>query len=67
MKVYVTTMYRFGNRDLHSYVLGVWSTRELAEAHGNNETVWRGGKYKPEVTEWTIDANEYDDIEEVTA
>ena len=66
MKVFVTTMYRFGNRELHSYVLGTWSSKELAERHGQNEAAWRGGKYEPGVTEWTIDANGYDDIEGIT-
>ncbi len=56
MKVFVTTMYRGGDREKHSYVLGVWSSKELATQHGQNEAAWRGGKYDPEVTEWVIDA-----------
>jgi hypothetical protein len=59
-KVYVTTMYRFGNRESHSYVLGVWSDKHYALEMGNVEELWRGGKYLPEVTEWTIDDNEFD-------
>ena len=60
MKVYVVTMYRWGDRESHSYVLGVWSNKELAGLHGGLECNWRGGKYEPKVTEWTIDANEHD-------
>jgi hypothetical protein len=62
MKVFVTTMYRYGDKDSHSYVLGVWSNEKLAWAAGNTESFWRGGKYMPEVTEWTIDANEFDNL-----
>ena len=62
--VFVTTMYRYGNRELHSYVLGVWSTREIAMQAGETEALWRGGKYEPEVTEWKVDANEFDDMPE---
>mgnify|MGYP000960774940 CR=1 FL=1 len=62
MKVYVVTMYRWGNQEEHSYVLGVWSNEELALLHGKNEESWRGGKYEPKVTSWEVDANEYDNI-----
>lgn len=54
MKVYVVTMYRYGNHEAHSYVLGVWNSKKLAEKHGNLEMIWRGGKYKPDITEWVI-------------
>lgn len=60
MKVYVVTMYRWGDTESHSYVLGVWSNQELALLHGNLESNFRGGKYDPKVTEWIIDANEHD-------
>ena len=63
MNVFVTTMQRYGNRELHSYVLGVWSTREIAMRAGETEALWRGGKYEPEVTEWKVDANEFDNID----
>ncbi len=59
MKVYVITMYRWGNHEAHSYVLGVWSNIDTALLQGRIEESYRGGKYSPEVTEWTIDASEY--------
>lgn len=62
MKVYVVTMYRWGNQEEHSYVLGVWSNEELALLHGKNEESWLVGKYEPKVTSWEVDANEYDNI-----
>ena len=64
MIVFVTTMYRYGDREKHSYVLGVWSSSEVAMQAGQTEALWRGGKYEPEVTEWKVDANEFDDIGE---
>lgn len=64
MSVFVTTMYRYGDREKHSYVLGVWSSSEVAMQAGQTESLWRGGKYEPEVTEWKVDANEFDDIGE---
>ena len=64
MSVFVTTMYRYGDREKHSYVLGVWSSSEVAMQAGQTEALWRGGKYEPEVTEWKVDANEFDDIGE---
>ena len=64
MSVFVTTMYRYGDREKHSYVLGVWSSSGVAMQAGQTEALWRGGKYEPEVTEWKVDANEFDDIGE---
>ena len=62
MKVYVVTMYRWGNHEDHSYVLGVWSHPIVAENNGLTEESFRGGKYEHEVTEWTIDGNEHDNM-----
>lgn len=64
MTVYVVTMYRYGNRENHSYVLGVWSSQEAAYKAGQVEMAWRGEKYSPKISVWGIDKNEYDDISE---
>jgi hypothetical protein len=61
MKAYVVTMHRWGDHENHSYVLGVWSYPILARSHGLTEESLRGGKYKHEVTEWVIDAEEPED------
>lgn len=53
--VYVVTMYRFGDREKHSYVTGVYSKKQGAINAGEMEEVIRGGKYKPDITEWIID------------
>lgn len=55
-KVYVVTMYRYCNRENHSYVLGVFSTKTKAEKAGEEERENRGGtKYYPECLEVPID------------
>ena len=46
MKVYIVTMYRNGDREKHSYVLGAFSTYENAKIMGETEEVYRGDKYK---------------------
>jgi hypothetical protein len=47
--VYVVTMYRYGNREKHSYVLGAWMDLDVAKAHASTEISWRGNKYLPEI------------------
>lgn len=54
MVVYVVTMYRYSDREKHSYVYGVFSDKELAQRSGYDEEFTRGGKYKAEVTTWII-------------
>ena len=54
--VYVVTMYRFGNRERHSYVIGAFSTKTKAEKEAEAERMNRGGnKYMPEILEVPID------------
>ena len=54
--VYVVTMYRWGDRECHSYVLGVYSTKTKALKAGESEQEYRGGtKYYPEVLEIRVD------------
>jgi len=60
MKVYVVTMYRWGDQENHSYVLGVWTHPIVAENNGLTEESFRGGKYEHKVTEWILDGNESD-------
>jgi len=55
--VYVVTMYRYGDHEKHSYVLGVYSTRENANHWGSMEENYRGGKYKYEIAACIIDSN----------
>ena len=63
MKVYIITMYRWGDRESHSYVLGVFTTKTKAENAAYEEQIYRGGnKYYPEVLEVPIDGIVHDDI-----
>jgi len=55
--LYIVTMYRWGDRDCRSYVLGAYSTKTKAEKAGQKEKEYRGGtKYSPECIEVPMDA-----------
>lgn len=56
-KVYVVTMYRWGCVEMHSYVLGVFTTKTKAEKAGEREQEDRGGKYCPLVLEVQLDCS----------
>jgi hypothetical protein len=50
MKIYVVTMYRWGDRENHSYVVGAFADdEERAVRLGKEMHEYRGGKYDPEV------------------
>ena len=51
--LYTVVMHRWGERENHSYVLGVFLKKHEAIAARDNEREWRGGKYDGEVQEWT--------------
>ena len=51
-------MYRFADRELHSYVFGVYNDKENALQQAQEERMNRGGnKYWPEVLEMNINEN----------
>ena len=54
MILYVTEALRWGDRESHSYVVGVYDTKEQAELAGNVEKTWRGGKYDYTVNEYLL-------------
>ena len=54
--VYVVTMYRCGNREKHSYVVGVYSSKDSAIEAARCEDGCRGGKYAAEVLSFPLDA-----------
>jgi len=58
MKVYVVVMYRWGDRQKHSYVLGVWTRREAALKSADDEEVYRGGKYEAEVLRFPLNSRD---------
>ncbi|MFW6219835.1 MAG: hypothetical protein ACOCZ5_01345 [bacterium] len=49
--VYVVIMYRWGDREKHSYLLGVYDNEDVAIKEGVKETAYRGGKYESEIYE----------------
>ena len=51
MSIFIVTMYRWGDREKHSYVLGAYLCKEQARIEAEKEYCWRGGKYKPEIIE----------------
>ena len=56
MLLYVVTMYRFADREKHSYVLGVFDDEMLALKEAEKEQMSRGGtKYYPEIWEYDLD------------
>lgn len=54
--VYVVTMYRYGDKEKHSYVYGVFSTEATAREWGEKEKDYRGGKYEPEIIRFYVDS-----------
>ena len=53
--LYVVEMLRWGDRERHSYVIGVFTTRELAVIAGEAEVSWRAGKYEYDINEYQLD------------
>ena len=53
--LYVVEMLRWGDRENHSYVIGVYSTETLATLAGEAEKSWRGGKYEYAISLYTLD------------
>jgi hypothetical protein len=54
-KIYVTTMYRWGDRESHSYVLYAGFSKHKAIKEGEDCKKDRGNKYMPEIVEFTPD------------
>tara|TARA_R110000851_G_scaffold7493_1_gene29073 strand:+ start:535 stop:741 length:207 start_codon:yes stop_codon:yes gene_type:complete len=55
-EVYVVEMLRWGDREQHSYVIGVHNRKHQAEDVGKAEKERRGGKYEYEITPITVNA-----------
>ena len=66
MQIFVVTAYRWGSKEGHSYVVGVFDTEELAIAQAKMEKEWRGGKYECEVIVMDLnDALKYKNYERI--
>jgi hypothetical protein len=47
--MFAVTAYRFGDKELHSYFVGMFNTIDRAKKAAADETEWRGGKYYCEI------------------
>lgn len=66
MQIFVVTAYRWGDKEGHSYVVGVFDTAELAIAQAKLEKEWLGGKYECEVIVMDLnDALKYKNYERI--
>jgi hypothetical protein len=54
-KTYIVTAFRWGERDNHSYISGVFSKKAQAIKDADEETAYRGGKYSCQVEEVILD------------
>ena len=52
--IYIVHAYRWGDRECHSYSVGVCTEKEQALALAEHEEDYQGGKYKCEVLEWNL-------------
>lgn len=56
MKVFNVHAYRFGDRERHSYLVGIYSTKAKAKRASKQEETIRGGnKYRCEIIEIELD------------
>lgn len=53
-KVYTVRACRWGDRETHSYIVGVYPKKHAAQKAAEVEEEWRGGKYECEILEWTL-------------
>lgn len=61
-KLYVVEALRWNDREKHSYVVGVFSTKERAELASDTEYTVRAGKYTCAITEHELDFIDEGDI-----
>jgi hypothetical protein len=50
--IYTVQAYRWGDRDNHSYIVGVYESKHKAISVARAEAEWRGGKYTCQVRKW---------------
>ena len=58
MKIYTVLMYRHGDRERHSYLLGVFADKGIAIKAAHNEVMRRHSNYLPHVQEWALNEQE---------
>ena len=55
--LYVVEMLRYGNRENHSYILGVFDKKHSAQCAGEAEKTFRGCKYEPAIMTCVLNAD----------
>jgi len=61
--LYIVTMYRYGDHERHSYVLGTFDDLELANTEANKEQEHRGGnKYYPEIIKVQLNVSKKQEV-----
>ena len=53
-KTYIVTAFRYGKRENHSYISGVFTKKAQAIKDAEEETTYRGGKYSCQVEEMIL-------------
>ncbi len=51
MKVYIVIMHRYGEREAHTYIKGIYKNKENAIKVGKEEEMCRDGKYDSVIRE----------------
>ena len=59
MLVYIVEMLRYGDREEHSYVYGVYSDEKMAEYDAMNHISMRANKYYAEIRQKYVDSYKY--------
>jgi len=57
-RIYTVHAYRWGDRECHSYTVGVYTMRTKALASAKREKEQRGGKYECEVLSFIPDVED---------
>lgn len=63
--LYTVHAWRWGNRENHSYLVGVFSDSHKAILAAESEEDFRGGKYSCEILGWDLDVDRINQEPEV--
>lgn len=63
MKIYTVIANRWGDTHNHSYLVGNYSTKELAKEVALAEEHWREGEFQCGISEFTLDYVDQDVID----
>ena len=58
--IYTVRACRFGDRESHSYIVGVYEEKPIAQKASEVEENHRGGKYECEILEWKLESKSKD-------